>query len=495
MQIKPRAHMGIGLIALSMLFFFNAEFAVFDLLPDVFGYILLSLGLSSLSYLNHHFEESAKHFQRMIALSAGRLVFVLVLFGLVNSTDRPTTMLLGNFVFGVLELMTLLPAYKQLFEGLIYAGSRGGVGESVFRPTLAHRLMSRLIRRKSEFDERNTAVTVTESVSLLTSLFVICKVALSVLPEFTVLSDHAEAKVNLYEYVWLFRMGAMLIWSVLGIAWLVLMLRYFIGIYRDGAYVGYLRSRYMQDIYPNKDLFVAKRYKLGSFFLTLGVILSLDLPMEGVNVLPDVLCAVCLLTGVLALRHYLSKSSWKSCTCVICAYAIVSVFETYWQYRYFKVEEYSATAALKGAEATGSYPVLIVISAISAIMFVMVMASVLGCMKDMIRNHAGFVLMHTDMQTYGKLNTLHKQLIRGLSYVMAAVILCAIGGVAYTVLLPYSGMGGDWYTVLASVMWLVNLALGVVLIVLFAEKNSDITEQINNRYLLTTPTTQQQDAE
>ena len=80
MQIKPRAHMGIGLIALSMIFFFNAEFAVFDLLPDVFGYILLSLGMSSLSYLNHHFEESAKHFRRMIALSAGRLVFVLVLF-------------------------------------------------------------------------------------------------------------------------------------------------------------------------------------------------------------------------------------------------------------------------------------------------------------------------------------------------------------------------------------------------------------------------------
>ena len=493
MQIKPRAHMGIGLIALSMIFFFNAEFAVFDLLPDVFGYILLSLGMSSLSYLNHHFEESAKHFRRMIALSAGRLVFVLVLFGLVNSTDRPTTMLLGNFVFGVLELMTLLPAYKQLFEGLIYAGSRGGIGESVFRPTLAHKLMSRVIRRKSEFDERQTTVTVTESVSFLTSVFVILKVTLSVLPEFSVLSDHAEAAVNLYEYVWLFRMAAMLIWSVLGIAWLVLMLRYFIGIYRDVEYVEYLRSRYMQDVYPNKDLFVAKRYKLGSFFLMLGVILSLDIPMEGVNVLPDVLCAACLLAGVLALRYYLS--SWKSCTCVIGAYALVSVFESYWQYRYFKIEGDSAAAALKGAEATDSYTVLIVINAISAVMFVMVMASVLGCMKDIIRNHAGFVLTHTDMQTYGKLNALHKQLIRGLSWVLAATVLSAVGSIAYTVLLPYSGMGGDWYTVLASMMWLVNLALGVVLIVLFAEKNNDITEQVNNRYLLANPAIPQQESE
>ncbi len=493
MQIKPRANMGIGLIALSMIFFFNADFAVFDLLPDVFGYVLLSLGMSSLSYLNHHFEESAKHFQRMIALSAGRLVFVLVLFGLVSNADRPTTMLLGNFVFGVLELMTLLPAYRQLFEGFIYAGSRAGLGESVFRPTAGHRLMSRLIRRKSEFDEKNTAVTVTESISLLTSLFVICKVVLSVLPEFTVLTDHAESAVNLYEYVWLFRLGAMLLWTLLGVAWLVLVLRYWIRMYRDKPYVDCLRNRYMQDIYPNKELFVARRYKLGSFFLMLGVILSLDLPMDGVNVLPDVLCAACLLAGILALRCYLS--SWKSSCCVICAYAIFSVFETYWQYRYFKIEEYSAVAALGKGEAADAYAVSVVLSVIGAIMFVMVMVSVLGGLKDMIRNHTGFVTVHVDMQTHGKLNALHKQLIRGLTPVLIATVLCALGSVAYTVMLPYSGMGGDWYTVLASVMWLVVLALGVVLIVLFAEKNNDITEQINNRYLLSTPAAQEEKAE
>jgi hypothetical protein len=42
MQNKPRKHMGIGLIAVSMLFLWNPDaLAVFDLLPDVIGYILL----------------------------------------------------------------------------------------------------------------------------------------------------------------------------------------------------------------------------------------------------------------------------------------------------------------------------------------------------------------------------------------------------------------------------------------------------------------------
>ena len=60
MQIRPRKRMGFLLIALSALFLFNPDIAVFDLLPDVFGYILLSLGLSSLSYLNYHFEPQHK---------------------------------------------------------------------------------------------------------------------------------------------------------------------------------------------------------------------------------------------------------------------------------------------------------------------------------------------------------------------------------------------------------------------------------------------------
>ena len=263
MQIRPRKRMGFLLIALAPLFLWNPDIAVFDLLPDVIGYLLLSLGMSSLSYLNHHFEESAKRFYRMVAISAARLAFVLVLFGMVNSADRPTTMLLGNFVFGVLELMTLLPAYHHLFEGLIYAGSRQGVGQSIFKPTAWSKLWSLVIKRKSEFDERNTAVSVTESFAFTTALFAVLKVTLNVLPEFSALTEHSEKALDLYRYVWIFRVVAVLLGAVIGIVWLLLALRYYVGILRDHEFVDGLRAQYMRDVYPNKDLFVAKRYKLG----------------------------------------------------------------------------------------------------------------------------------------------------------------------------------------------------------------------------------------
>lgn len=485
MQNKPRKHMGIGLIALSMAFLWNPDITVFDLLPDVIGYILLSLGLSSLSYLNHHFDESAKRFHRMIPLSAARLVFVLILFGRVSHNDRPTTMLLGSFVFGVLELMTLLPAYKQLFEGLTYAGSRAGIGDSVFRPTLAHRFWSFFIKRKSEFDERNTAVTVTESTALLTSLFVISKVVLNALPEFTVLTENNDNMIDLYRFVWLFRVTAVLVGAVIGFIWLLMILRYWIGILKDKPYLSYLHTRYMEDIYPNRDLFVAKRYKLGSFFLLLGICLSIDLPMDGINVLPDVLSAICLIVGVLVMRQYLT--TYKPCVMVMGAYGIVSVVDLGWQIHYFYVQGYSAKAALNGGEATRAYVVSIILSVICSVMFVLVLANLLSCLRDIIREHTGYEVKHTDMQSYGKLNALHKQLINGLIPVLVFAVICALGNVAYTVLLPHSGVGGEWYKIIASTMWLINLALGVVLVVVFAEKNHDIFEQINNRYLLSTP--------
>ncbi len=483
MQIRPRKRMGFLLIALAPLFLWNPDIAVFDLLPDVIGYLLLSLGMSSLSYLNHHFEESAKRFYRMVAISAARLAFVLVLFGMVNSTDRPTTMLLGNFVFGVLELMTLLPAYHHLFEGFIYAGSRQGVGQSIFKPTAWSKFWSLVIKRKSEFDERNTAVSVTESFAFTTALFAVLKVTLNVLPEFSALTEHSEKALDLYRYVWIFRVVAVLLGAVIGIVWLLLALRYYVGILRDHEFVDGLRAQYMRDVYPNKDLFVAKRYKLGSFFLLLGIMLSLDLPMDGINMIPDVLCAACLMAGVLALRYY--APAWKASAAMLGAYAVVSVIDSYWQFRYFKIEGFQAEAALNGAEATGAYIVSVVLGAICALLFVLSVLGVTGCLRDIIRAHTGYEIKHVDMQTYGRMNTLHKQLIRGLVPVLIMTGVCALGSVAYTVLLPFAGMGGDWYRVLASLMWVINLFLGVILVVVFSEKNNDIMEQLHNRYMLT----------
>jgi hypothetical protein len=53
-------------------------------------------------------------------------------------------------------------------------------------------------------------------------------------------------------------------------------------------------------------------------------------------------------------------------------------------------------------------------------------------------------------------------------------------------------MGGEWYRVLASLWWGIDLFFGVVLVVVFSEKNNDIMEQLHNRYMLAGVTTDKQ---
>ena len=483
MQNLYKKRMGIGLILCSLVFFCNPDIVVLDPLPDIFGYVLLSLGLSSLSYINDYFDTASRLFRRMIMLGAGRIGFMLVLFGLVRAGERPTTILLGNFVFGVLELLTLLPAYGNLFKGFTHAGSRGALGDdSVFKPTWGERFFSLFIHRQSEQGGTAGRISLTESTSLITALFVIGKAVLNVLPELAALTDHEYSKFNFYPFINLFRLCAMLAGLVLGILWLICILHYFCRILKDRTLMSYLKERFELDILPNTELFVAKRYRLGSFFLLMGVILSMDLPMDGINVLPDVLCALCLITGIVIMRKYVSV--WKQSVIVLSAYGLISLLDTGWQIWFFKIKDYTNAGILREDEVYDAHMIRVVISIVCSVAFVLAMLSMLNCLREIIRQHTGYVSTHVDMQSYDKLPTLHKQLTRGLVAVAIMSAVCAAGSVAYTCLVPYSGFTGEWYYVVADTMWLINLLLGVVLAVLFAEKNGDVQDQINNRYLL-----------
>ena len=158
--------------------------------------------------------------------------------------------------------------------------------------------------------------------------------------------------------------------------------------------------------------------------------------------------------------------------------------DTGWQIWFFKIKGFSTAGILKDSEVYDAHVVTIIISVLSALAFVLAILSVLNCVREIIRQHTGLKVAHVDVQSSSRLPTLHKQLIRGLALVAVMSAVCAAGSIAYTCLVPYSGFKGEWYYILADVMWLINLLLGAVLVVLFAEKNGDVVEQIDNRYLL-----------
>ena len=121
---KLKKNLGLGLIAFAGFFLFNPDLAVIDLLPDFIGYIFMSAGLSLLADINDYMFEARKRFRLMIYVGIAKSVSLFFMFGLTNSANLPYAFLLYPFVFGVIELILLLPAYNNLFDGFLYLGAR-----------------------------------------------------------------------------------------------------------------------------------------------------------------------------------------------------------------------------------------------------------------------------------------------------------------------------------------------------------------------------------
>ena len=106
-----------GLICASLLFFFNPNVQLVDVLPDLFGYILLVKGLYYLADLNEAIGEARARFTKMYFVEVAKLiVFLMVFGGLVSPQEQSTFILVATLSFGVIELLILIPARDRCLQ-------------------------------------------------------------------------------------------------------------------------------------------------------------------------------------------------------------------------------------------------------------------------------------------------------------------------------------------------------------------------------------------
>ena len=261
--------------AFSFLFLFNPNIIVIDFLPDAIGYLLLSHALSFFADLNDSIAEARESFRKMILIDASKLLAFYWIFSTQVSQARSSSMLLWTFVFSVLEILILVPAYSRLFNGMIQLGNfhpnasvHGGKG------------------RKSDSDR----------IRRFTIVFVVFKSVLAFIPELLDLDRFSEFEsgqyLNLYRYVGLLRGFSFVIVLVLGVIWLCKIEWYLLRIARDKAFVTSLRQTYLERVVPRVGAFVKRNIKAAFLILNVGVALSTDIYMDSVNMLPDILVAL-----------------------------------------------------------------------------------------------------------------------------------------------------------------------------------------------------------
>lgn len=453
-MVKERKNLGLGLLPIAAVFLFNPTFAVLDVLPDIIGYLLLYLGLRALADMNYHIEDALNCFWRMIGVSALQLLSLFWLFGICTTKERPVAILLFSFTFGVFEILLLTKGFRELFEGLLYLGSR--------------------MEATAVFMEDKKKRSATSRIEALTVFFVVAKAVLTVLPEFASLTQHSYDSSSplrfLYQYISLFRMLAVTAMLIIGTLWLAKFICYIRSILKDRPFMEALGEKYRIEVLPRESLFIRRAVQLGTVILCIALISTLDIYIDYVDFLPDFLCPAILLVGYFVLGKYTGKN--RLFIPLAAANVLTSVIAYIATIRYY--DSYSLAMIETFDTAYNAYIILCILKSVDALAFLAMMLSLRPVLLHIIENYTGFIPEDmANQKKSDKLAYVHGVLKKKIKVLTVLTVPASVSSVAYIILVRY-----------LNFMWMIEFVFCLVLILYFISSTRAIVGEVEEKYML-----------
>ena len=440
------------LIFAAFIFLFNPNIAIIDPLPDFVGYILLCAALSRISYVHDRLGEAYTAFKRMIFIDGGKLLVMLLVFGMTVPNERSSSIMLWAFVFAVLEFIFLIPAYNKLFDGITQTGY--------------------LYANTSIFGE-NRRRSYTDRIRILTFAFISVRAVLSFLPELADLTNSTYDEtmgglINLYRFIGLLRGMAFIPVLILGIIWGVSIVSYFKRIARDSAYTNALSEKYEADIKPKTGLFVRRGYTTFYIVAIVALCLTVDIRFDDVNILPDFLAAIFFVLAFVYLGKYNGqiKKSWLYSTVV---YFCFSVGAAVCEYIFF--DKYYYGAIIKSDAARNLYTVIVLLNILKCICLIWVLLELYRSLCKLITLHTGYVLGVEKEERL--VDDAHKDLKRNLIYALIATAAYVASDICYDIFAPKVGFMG-----------VISIAVAIVCIGFYIKAFSEIYNAIDTKYMI-----------
>ena len=376
-------YLGIGFFAAGAFFLFDPFISVMDLLPDALGYLLMLLGLYRLSDLDDRIAEACKGLRYLALIGLGRLVSLLLTFGLVSPTEQPVFVLLILFTLGVLDCIILIPMWKNFCGGILYLGSRHDATAMFDREGRGGRLGNRNIV------ERYAAYTV---------IFFVLREVLAILPELTVLS-HEKGGVEVgeatrfYDFVGLYRIVGGGISLILGVIWLVMTVRFIRKLKSDTPFFEALTHKYRTEVLTRGDLFARRAVKSSLLCLLVASVFALDVYLDHVNILPDTLAALLLILSVVILRPYAGKNI--PALLAASGLGVISAISWYLQVSgYFTQGDFAYI--LRSDEIHRRWQNVLSLESLSAALLVVAVVFILRSLYVMVKRHTGVRVFRDD---------------------------------------------------------------------------------------------------
>lgn len=467
-QRRVSPTLGLGYMILGAFFLISPYFAVVDVLPDFIGYAFILKGLYCLSDMNDRIEEAFRLFRRLLILSCVRVALLLLIFGMAAPAERPTMQLLCCFVMAVLDCMAIIPAWKHLSGGLIYLGTRHE-GKAVFDKCYPG-------------GEPQSYRSLTERTFSFTTVFLVVREILSVLPELTVLSHslggaEMERPVGLYDYIGLLRGVSAAIVLVFGVIWLFKFIRYFCYLLKDRPFFENLRQKYEAEVLTRPELFARRGVKCAMIFLCVALVFTFDLFLDDVCVTPDFLFGILSIVALLILRKYIKTPWWGVAMVMSVLYIPLTACEWLMQIFYFRFSE--GASAYRRADVYYQWLNMNVVRAVTLIVGIILTVLLVKVLGEVVRRYTGFsVTAHDSASPSERVREVHKDLCTRLWVAFGLFVLASAVSQLYMAVLP----------VMENTLWeLVGLADFVmtgVFVAFFIHTVTVIFEQIDYKYML-----------
>ncbi len=442
--------MGFFWLTIGVCFLWDPIVGVADFLPDIIGWLLITVGISALADLNDDIAEAQSSFRRMLWVGLARIAAELLIFVFLGNTsdklnpyERPVWTLLLAFSFAVLELCFLLPAFRNFWRGVSALSECGGARNGLATPN----------RRGRSLCDRMAAVTV---------VFLLLHAVLTVLPELTVLTVFRREGVyntSLYRFRDLFRGVSAVASGAVGLVFLG-MWRHFFSVWkRETAWIDSLRVRYEREILPNTGLLLRRRVGTGFTFLRVGILLSANLSLLYYEFLPDWGSVLVVLCGCFVLGKLLQGSSML--VGVGLSVAVVGIPRTFLNVRYLR--DYVPKASLLDPAAYERYFPVCVLASIEAALTALFVGCVLICVMRMAKRYAAGEDAISRMSAERDMQARRRR----ANLIMIFTMFSACAKIAEVFLQPRYG----W-------VWLIQFALSMVVFVLFNGLLTDIAESV-----------------
>ena len=426
-KTKIKKHLGVSAIAATAFFLIFPDLAIFDFFPDFIGYVILLIGISQLRDLNDYFGDAYDRFYKIAWIAAARFLSFFIVLGLVTPQERPDTMLLLAFVFGVADFVLVIPAWRDLFEGFSYLNARcdGVTFDLVERaPKRAYRTNRRKGIRKGDLISRKP-LSLTECARKITFFFIGAKAILNVLPEFAALTADTEISLSfrLYDYIMFLRLGAMIASLVIGIVFFIRIVRFVRSVKRDEVFLGFYKEKYRTDVLTKEHLFIHRHLKNALLVASIAMIFRVDFRIDRMHLLPDAIMALLLILTVMILgKHVGNKRGFTVFSAIYAVLSLsVNLYEAYFHYTY------SVTSIQTNVAANRAYTVLCSVKVLEQVVFLAVFAMFLLLMQNVIRSYTGFSVSGRDtLIPSEKIRSIHESLTKQLRIVFVLAVVTAV---------------------------------------------------------------------